>query len=317
MNIKSDLHLTIDSTLPLSAVTTFQLGGPCRGLISCQTPEDLIHAVQFLHNQHNKFILIGGGSNLVVSDKGLDCFVIRYLSNQPLIKRIGNDVIVTASTLLDHLVQYAIQESLEGINYCSGIPGTVGGAIVGNAGAWGKQVGDYLKYVTVIKPDGRIIDIQHQDLGFTYRHSNLKDSQDMLLSACFKLLLGDKSNLEHERNEILIKRWEKHPNLTSHPCAGSFFRNIEPTSKADKRQAAGWFLEQVGGKNLKVGGAEIFKNHANIIVKGNNCTSQNVHDLSLEMVRRVKERFGFDLVREVRFVGEFSGKLDHKDNIIW
>lgn len=302
---------------PLSTVTTFQLGGSCQGLINCQTPKELQSAVKFLNDQKEKFILIGGGSNLVVSDQGLDCFVIRYVSERPLVERSGNDVVVSASTVLDHLVQLAISEGLEGINTCSGIPGTVGGAVVGNAGAWGKQVGDVLKYVIVLKPDGSTQKVQHKDLGFTYRHSRLKESGDILLSVCFTLQPAEPTVLENERREILAKRQKKHPDLTTRPCAGSFFRNIEPTSKADKRQAAGWFLEQAGGKDLKVGGAEIFEKHANIIVKGKDCTAQDVCDLSREMAKRVKDKFNFDLVREVRFVGKFAGKQECGDGMIW
>src|SRR5205814_2282947 len=110
---------------------------------------------------------------------------------------------------------------------------------------------------------------------------------------------------------------EKHPNLQTHPCAGSFFRNIEPTSKAEKRQAAGWFLEQAGAKSFKVGGAFIFDKHANIIVKGKDCLSQNVHDLHLLMAKAVKEKFNLDLVREVRFVGKFAGKSEKIKEVIW
>lgn len=300
---------------PLSTVTTFQLGGSCKGLMNCRTPDELRQAVKFLHDKQEKFILIGGGSNLVVSDQGVDCFAIRYVSERPLVERLGNDLVVSASTVLDHLVQSAIASGLEGINTCSGIPGTVGGAVVGNAGAWGKQVGDVLKYVLILKPDGTTKKVQHKDLGFTYRHSRLKESGDIVLSACFSLQPADPTVLENERKNILAKRQEKHPDLTTHPCAGSFFRNVEPTSKADKRQAAGWFLEQAGGKNLKIGGAEIFEKHANIIVKGKYCTAQNVHDLSIQMARLVKDKFNFDLVREVRFVGAFVGKSGQ--GVIW
>lgn len=312
-----DMNIKVETALPLSSLTTFQLGGLCQGLIRCSTPKELQHAVKYLNERREKFILIGGGSNLVVSDSGLDCFVIRFVSEQPIVKRDGNDVIVSASTILDDLVQFAISEGLEGINYCSGIPGTVGGAVVGNAGAWGKQVGDVLKYVTILQKDGTLKQIQQKDLGFTYRHSHLKESNDIVVEICFAFQSGDKSKLQQEREDILAKRREKHPDLNQFPCAGSFFRNVEPTSKAGQRQAAGWFLEQAGGKNLKIGGAEIFEKHANIIIKGRHCTAQDVHDLSLLMVKIVKNKFGFDLVREVRFVGNFDGKPSEVTNFIW
>jgi UDP-N-acetylmuramate dehydrogenase len=302
---------------PLSKWTTFQLGGTCKGLIHCETPAELILSVQFLRKLDEPFILIGGGSNLVVSDHGLNCFVIRYVSSQPIIERRGTDLIVSASTSLDMLAQYALKEGLEGLNYTSGIPGTVGGAIVGNAGAFGKQVGDVLKYVTVLRESGNLVDIPHDELGFTYRHSHLKDTSDIVLSASFSLKEGDREALQKERDEILRIRHEKHPDLSVMPCAGSFFRNIEPTSKAERRQATGWFLEEAGGKSLQFGGAKIYEKHANIIIKSTPCKAQDIFELSQLMVKIVKDKFNLDLVREVRFVGEFTGKPESIKDLIW
>ncbi len=285
--------------------TTFKLGGPCPTLFHCQTPDDLEQTILQLNQQKQPFVLIGGGSNLVVSDHGLDIAVVRYVSNTPLIERDGNDVIATASTTLDDLAIFCVDEGLKGLNYTTGIPGTVGGAVVGNAGAWGRQVGDVLKSVTVLEPNGNKKTVGPDYCGFQYRHSRLKETGDIVASVRFALKPGDPITLAQERADILKKRADKHPDLTTHPCAGSFFRNVEPTSKADRRQAAGWFLEEAGGKNLCAGGAQIFEKHANIIIKGPGCKAQDVHDLSQNMIKIVRDKFGFDLVREVRFVGRF------------
>lgn len=285
--------------------TTFQLGGPCRILIECQTPQELQEAIQSFSKNNTPFILIGGGSNLVVSDKGIDTAVIRYVSSTPLINREGNAVIVSASTILDELALYCVNEGLEGLNYTTGIPGTVGGAVIGNAGAWGQQVGDVLKSAILIDKNGNSKEIKNSYFQFQYRHSHLKETNEILASVRFALKPGDPLALAQERAKILKQRAEKHPDLTIYPCAGSFFRNIEPTSKAERRQAAGWFLEQAGGKDLHVGGAHIFEKHANIVVKGHDCTAQDVHDLHLEMIEIVKKKFDLQLNREVRFVGPF------------
>ena len=287
--------------------TTFQLGGPCRLLIDCQTPDELQQAVKSLSKNKTPFILIGSGSNLVVSDNGLDVVVIRYVSEAPLIERDEHDVIVAASTILDDLALYCVNEGLEGLNYTTGIPGTVGGAVVGNAGAWGKQVGDVLKSAVIIDKKGNSKKVDNNYFSFQYRHSRLKESDDIISSVHFSLKPGDSVALAQQRAEILKLRAQKHPDLKTEPCAGSFFRNIEPTSKADKRQAAGWFLEQAGGQNLRVGGAYIFERHANIIIKGPSGTAQNVHDLHLKMIEIVKNKFNLQLNREVRFVGPFGG----------
>src|SRR6266850_148194 len=146
MNLASleDLDIEILPGAKLEYFTTFRLGGACSILIHCQTPDEITRVVRQLAQQKLDFILIGGGSNLVVSDRGVPCIVIRYVSTKRLIERKGNDLFVSGSTALDDLAYFAVCEGLEGLNCTTGIPGTVGGAIVGNAGAFGKQVGDIL-----------------------------------------------------------------------------------------------------------------------------------------------------------------------------
>ena len=294
--------------------TTFQLGGPCRLMIECQTPKELQEAIRSLAKEQSAFILIGGGSNLVVSDEGLSRVVIRYVSDTPLIKRDGNDVIVSASTILDDLALFCVQEGLEGLNYTTGIPGTVGGAVVGNAGAWGKQVGDVLTSAMLLDKNGNAHQVDKSYFAYSYRHSRLKETDEIVSQVIFSLTPADPSVLAKERAEILKMRAEKHPDLTQYPCAGSFFRNIEPTSKADRRQATGGLLEDAGGKELRCGGAQIFPKHANIIVKGPNCTANDIYDIHLKMIELVKTKFNIQINREVRFVGNIR---DQKHEGFW
>ena len=193
----------------------------------------------------------------------------------------------------------------------------MGGAVVGNAGAFGKQIGDVLKAATLLTKTGIEREVGPKDLGFTYRHSKLKETGDLVLTVRLGLKQGHRDALLKEREEILKIRHEKHPDLKKEPCAGSFFRNIEPTSKAGKRRATGWFLEEAGGKNLSHGGAKIFSKHANIIVNGKNCTAQDVFELHKKMAAVVKKKFGLELVREVLFVGEFNGMPDEIKTTLW
>ena len=309
--------MNIHAPALLSAYTTFQLGGACRCLVECATPDELIQTVQKLKKENTSFLLIGGGSNLVVSDHGLDTTVIRFLSSTPLIERKGNEITVWASTILDDLAIFCVDEALEGLNFTTGIPGTVGGAVTGNAGAWGKQIGDVLKSAIILDRQGKTKTVGPDYFAFSYRHSRLKETDEIIVSVTFAGTPGDPIALSKERAEILKKRAEKHPDVSTHPCAGSFFRNIEPTSKAERRQAAGWFLEQAGGKNLKVGGAYIFEKHANIIVKGPGASAQDVHDLHLRMIDVVKEKFGLQLTREVRFAGKFNNALEANEQGYW
>ncbi len=309
--------IRLEQDTPLAKYTTFRLGAHCQGIFHCQNPQQLEETIHNLIREKKEFILIGGGSNLLVSDEPLDCYVVRYCTDKPIIEQSGITLTVSGSTKLDHLALFAAQRGLEGINFTTGIPGTMGGAIVGNAGAWGKQVGDVLTSVELISPTGVKKTAPAADLHFTYRDSILKKTGDIVVSAVLSLQKHGAKALLEEREKILAERKSKHPDLRYEPCAGSFFRNIEPTSKAGKRQAAGWFLEESGGKDLKVGGAIIYPKHANVIVKSDGCHSQDVYELSLQMARVVKEKFNIDLLREVRFVGKFRGMPSDVRTIIW
>lgn len=312
-----NLGVAVQPDASLSEYTTFRLGGKCPAVIICGTPEQLRQTLQFCAQEEIRFILIGSGSNLLVSDDGIDQHVIRYVSEKPLIEREDNDLVVAGSALVDDLAKYTVENGLEGLTYMTGIPGTVGGAVVGNAGAFGKQIGDVTKTVSVIDGTGNSKKISASDLGFTYRNSILKKTNDIVVSVRLSLEAGDQKSLQKERDEILALRREKHPDVHIHPCAGSFFRNIEPTSSASRREAAGWFLEQAGAKQLQSGGAKIFDNHANIIYKSQDCRAQDVYDLSNKMTHAVKDKFDIDLIREVRFVGKFDGMPADIKMTIW
>lgn len=287
----------------LSAYTTFRLGGVCRGLTTCSTRADLRRALEALNEVGEDFLLIGGGSNLLVSDAGIDQQVIRFHSDKPLVARQGNELVVQASTRLDDLANFAVQEGLDGLICCTGIPGTVGGAIAGNAGAFGEQIGDRIVSVSVMNRAGQERELTPDELGFGYRTSRIPASGMIVVSARVRLKPGERNRLRMRRQEILALRAAKHPDWQRIPTAGSFFKNIEPTSSAERRQAAGWFLEQAGAMALRVGGAHPYEKHANIIVADRGCTAKDVWELSLRMAALVQQQFSITLRREVRLVG--------------
>lgn len=301
----------------LAQVTTFQVGGPCRGMVHCRTPEEAIVMTRFFIRHDLPYILMGGGSNLVVSDDGIDCYVIRYITERADILRRDNGLYVSGATVLDELANWAANEGLEGLNYTSGIPGTVGGSIIGNAGAYGKQVGDILVSAEVLTRDGRTECIDRKRFDFRYRDSALRDRGGIILKVCFQMTPGNRDDLLREREEILRDRTAKHPDWSRIPCAGSFFRNIEPTSKAGPRQAAGWFLEQAGVKSYRCGGAEIYPKHANIIINSGQGTAADIYRLSCRMVESVREKFSLELTREVRFVGKVGDAPYDPKQPVW
>ncbi|MFA5087774.1 MAG: UDP-N-acetylmuramate dehydrogenase [Candidatus Omnitrophota bacterium] len=317
LSFAGQLNIECRKNASLSDYTTFRLGGPCPCLLTCQTPSQLERTVEQLRKENMGFILIGGGSNLIFSDEGLDCCVIRYVSAVPSIQQEGTELVVTASTRLDELSYFAAANQLAGLSFAAGIPGTVGGAIVGNAGAFGKQIGDCVVSVTVMTADGARKELSRGELGLSYRHSNLKETNDIILTARICLTPGDKSALLREREEVIQLRKQKHPDYRVLPSAGSIFRNLELSSQSEKRQAAGWFLEQAGAKELHCGGAAVYEKHANIIVRSGECRAQDVLELTRKMADAVKLKFGLSLVREVRFVGRFKGEEPHPGQPIW
>ena len=212
---------------------------------------------------------------------------------------------VSGHTLLDDLVRLAIESGVGDLSFCSGIPGTVGGAIAGNAGAFGRQIGDVVESIQLLDGSGRTHEVAVDELGFGYRSSILKQTGGIVLSAALKLPSEDIQTMEKERGRIMELRGTKHPDWRTMPCAGSVFRNIEPTSAAERRQAAGWFLEEAGAKNFRVGDAHLFEKHANIIIADTGASARDVFELTEKMVAAVREKFGFELEREIKLLGDF------------
>lgn len=287
--------------------TTLKLGGPCRAMIFCGDSRSFADVARDLQAAGEPFLTVGAGSNLLVSDEGISEMVLRYVSRQPEISAVDDGIRVGAGTLLSDLCTYAIERDIENFTYCVGIPGTVGGAVAGNAGAFGRQIGDELISAEVLDYDGRIKTLVAPELEFAYRDSILKHSDGLLVDATFKTASGRSSDILEQAREFMRIRHERHPDYRAVPTAGSFFRNIEPSSAAERRRAAGWFLEQAGAYEMRFGGARVFEKHANIIIKDNpECRAADVLDLAAAMRAAVKQKFNIDLQREVKLVGVWS-----------
>jgi UDP-N-acetylmuramate dehydrogenase len=285
--------------------TTFQLGGTVRGVLECSTAESLVATAKWMAAESIPYRVMGQGSNLLVADEGLDLVVLRYCDETlSSIHLHENRITVPANLLVDELARGSIAAGLGDLTFCSGIPGTVGGAIVGNAGAFGKQMGDLLESVELFNPEsGERRTALRDELQFAYRTSGLKGSGELVLSATFLLEEMDPVLLQAERDRIMELRRTKHPDWRKQPCAGSVFRNVEPTSAAERRQAAGWFLEQAGAKQLEVGQAKLFEKHANIIIAHAGASAADVYQLTERMIDAVEQTFGFRLEREIQLWG--------------
>ena len=284
----------------LSLHTTFGIGGEAEFFYVTRRPEDLIKAVQVAEEARIPFFVLGGGSNVLVSDSGFGGLVIKNQCDKIFLS--DKKITCQSGALLDDLVNSSCENSLSGMEFLAGIPGTVGGAVFGNAGAWGKDVGDLLTEAVILKSQGRIEKVPKNYFEFGYRDSKLKRTKDILLSATFGLKRGEREKIKKEVQKNLEERKGRLPQKEK--SAGCFFRNVVDNGLAvnGKKISAGFLLEQVGAKNMRRGEAAVFKNHANILINLGKATSKDVRGLANSLKRKVKKEFDIDLEEEVVYL---------------
>ena len=287
----------------LTDCTTFRLGGPCRELVTVSQPEAVASAIREWNAAGVAWRVMGGGSNLLVADAGIPEAVLRMCTEWPEARLEGETLAVSAGVALDAVSQFAADEGRTGLGFAAGIPGTVGGGICGNAGAFGSQLGDVLERVEVVTREGKTKVWRREELTFGYRCSSLQETGEVVVRAWFRVGAGDRARVRGEREEILAMRREKHPDWRVWPTAGSFFKNLPPEVPGEHRRAAGKFLEAVGAKAMREGGAYVFEKHANMVIAGPGAKARDVAILTARMASAVKEKFGFALEPEVRFWG--------------
>lgn len=291
----------------LTDFTTFRLGGACRELATVADAKAAREILQGWNAAGVPWRAMGGGSNLLVADDGIPEAVLRISSDLPDCRREADRISVSAGTALDALARFAAEEGLAGLGFASGIPGTVGGGVCGNAGAFGASLGDVLDRVEVLTRKGEQKGFPRAALEFAYRRSSLQPTGDVVVRAWFRVETGDKTRLRAEREEILAARRTKHPDWRALPTAGSFFKNLPPEVEGGRRRAAGQFLEEAGAKQMREGGAYVFEKHANIVIAGPGARARDVAKLTARMAAAVKAKFGFELEAEVRFWGDVGG----------
>ena len=287
----------------LSQFSSYQTGGPAKYFVSAQTAEILADTVKSALEYKIPFFVIGGGSNLLISDNGYNGMAIKVdIKGIKLVP--GNMINCGAGENLMDLICFAADNSLSGIEFASGIWGTVGGAIFGNAGAYGGEIKDILENITLIDTKGEIKEVSKEYCQFGYRDSYLKKTREIVVSALFKLNHGDKQLIKAKIDEIIKIRSEKHP--VDGKTAGCFFKNIPDSKEKYGKLPAGKLLEEIGAKGLRVGGAAVFDKHANMIVNTGNATSKDIRDLADILKKKVFEKFGIELEEEVVQVGKIK-----------
>jgi UDP-N-acetylmuramate dehydrogenase len=300
MNFTASL---LRKNVPLKDLVTFKLGGPAEFFYEAETTEALIESVMFARREKMPFFLLGGGSNLVVSDDGLEGLVVHNKSkDQTFIDFEKRQIVLSSGYDLDVVVDLALKSGFSGAECFTGIPGTLGGAIYGNAGAYGRCIADILVDARLLFADGSTQTVPNSFFRFDYRTSILKQLPHIVLSARLQLEPGNPEEIKARMDDITTQRHSKHPPYEI-GCAGSFFKNLPPLPGEDRRRAAGAVLEQIGAKNMFCGGASVFQKHANFIINQGNATAADVKKLAQMLKQKVMQELGIELSEEVLYVG--------------
>jgi UDP-N-acetylmuramate dehydrogenase len=290
---------TLRRNEPLSAHAFFRIGGPADLYCRADTRDDLRTIVELARRTGFRHAVIGGGSNLLFDDAGYRGLIIQNAASAVSLAAERALIEADSGTPLETVVEFAAARGLAGMEFLAGIPGTAGGAVYGNAGAFGRAIGDILDYALLLGPDGRETRSGADGLEFSYRHSALKVRSDILLRAGYRLAPGKEGDIRARMAENLALRSRRHPDRgVAYP--GSFFKN--PVLPDGCRQAAGYLLEQAGARGLRSGGAAVFSGHCNFIINEGGATARDVRALAAELKRRVSDKFGIALEEEVIFL---------------
>ncbi len=286
--------------VPLSGLTSMRVGGPARYLCEARDAATLAGALAAADTLRLPVLLLGGGSNLLVADEGFDGLVVH--NRVCSVDLHGETAVVASGESFHGLIEQLADAGLAGLGFAAGVPGSVGGAVFGNAGCYGKAIGDCIVEVVLVGPDGSGRRAVSPDrLAFEYRNTALQTSGEVVESITLRLDPGDPDVLRKEIEDNLDVRRTKHP--VDLPSAGSYFKNLPPERPGGRRVAAGLLLDRCGCKGLRVGDAAVFERHANIIVNLGSATAADVLTLADEMKRRVRDQFEVELTEEVRYVG--------------
>lgn len=295
---------------PMNKHTSFKVGGPARYFVKAESLDDLKKALDLAREKGIPFFILGNGTNLLVSDKGFDGVIITLAGDFSSIEDLGNGAFkVGAAIPLGRFARSVLKQGFAGIHKLAGIPGTLGGAIYMNAGAYGQEIGTSCTQVTVLDSDGNIREFAASECGFGYRQSIFQKNNAIILSATFLLptaasLGKTTANLEAELAECMAKRKASQP--LNMPNAGSTFKRLAVGAADTPAQIApGYYIEQAGLKGYRIGDAEVSTVHANFIVNAGGATASDIKQLSEFVQQKVTEKFGIKLHREIILLGDF------------
>ena len=281
---------------PMKNHTTFRIGGLADALALPKTPEEVAEVVRFCHEHAQPYYVLGNGSNLLVSDEGYRGLVLQLYRNFNDIQVNGETITVQSGAMLAAVARTAYQTGLTGLEFASGSPGTIGGAVVMNAGAYGGEMKNVLKEVTVLTKEGEVLVIPAKALELGYRTSVIPKNGWIVLGAVLQLKKGDQEQILARMEELKEQRITKQP--LDLPSAGSTFKRPEG-------YFAGKLIMDAGLRGFTVGGAQVSEKHCGFVVNRGNATAADVWELICEVKRRVKEMTGVELEPEVKLLGDF------------
>jgi len=297
----------VQRDVPLAPFTTFKVGGPADFLIETRSEDEIIRAVKLAHEAGVKVTMLGGGSNVLVADAGIRGLVIRTKGGD--VTPIGDRLVrADAAVTINGLVRWTINRGYAGLEAWAGTPGTVGGAIYGNAHWKRTNIGDLVESVRLIKPNGTLLQAPADRMEFEYDYSRLKHTGEIVLWAAFKVTPGgDPAALRDVARESLAFRKRTQP-LES-PSAGCIFMNPDPIRDrvpADIPSSAGALVDRAGLKGAVRGGARVSPTHANFIITDGSAKAADIHALVEQCRTAVKDQFGVTLRNEIISLGDFD-----------
>ena len=294
---------------------TFHIGGPAEYFLLAAKEAEIMRAIQIAKKLHLPVFVMGGGSNLLVSDKGVLGLVIKNQVETPIVVKKYNVIKAPAGAVLGDVVESSIKKSLEGLEWAGGLPGTFGGAIRGNAGAFGGEIKDSILNVTALDNRLKVRKLSKAECGFSYRSSIFKRENWVVLSASVKLKKGNKKNLQEISRAHIAYRNERHP--LEYPNAGSVFKNVDVKELSLKFQKmfadkvkqdpfpivpSAWFIIGAGLSGKKIGQAQISTKHSNYIVNLGGATAEDVLQLIDVVKQKVKKKYGITLEQEIQYL---------------
>ena len=282
---------------PMEKHTTFRIGGPADYFLCPQTAEELKAVIHVCKETETPYFILGNGSNLLVSDKGYRGAVIQIWKNMSEVAVEDETKIrAQAGAQLSKIASCALEQSLEGFEFAAGIPGTLGGAVVMNAGAYGGELKDVLVEATVLDTEGNVRTLKNEELELGYRHSIVKEKNYIVLEAVIELKKGSADSIKAVMDDLKEKRVSKQP--LDRPSAGSTFKRPEG-------HFAGKLIMDAGLRGFQVGGAQVSEKHCGFVVNAGGATAEDVLNLVKAVQKKVQDEFGILLETEIKFLGEF------------